>query len=291
MGTDTRITAASLSRFHVFVHSASEAVFGARRNRETMADPPRRRRRKTTRARSLPLIPILLGVIVLGLAFGAGLSVLTQLESNAPIAVVTAAPTPSIVPLLRSTPSPVPRTRVAKIVASPAAWPSATAQRVALATPAPNAEPSVAATAKATAPRALVTAAPHALEVITPVPTIPPYAVVATEQPRAAPSDEADSDFARVSAAVVRAYFASLVRGDDASARAVLTPSQRGNLGEKGFVDSSFHITSLDAHGTGDSATVNVDLATSRGEYFEQFYLRRSPTGAAMIVEHTYIRP
>jgi hypothetical protein len=237
----------------------------------------------------VPLIPILLGVIVLGLAFGAGLSVLTQRESNAPIAVVTAAPTPAIAPLLRSPASPPPRKRISKVTASPAARPSAMAKRLALATPTPNAEPS---------------AAPHALEVITPTPsravepvrdsataTVPPYAVVAAAQPRLAPTEEADSDFARLSAAVVRAYFASLARGDDASARAALTPSKRADLGEKDFVDSSLRITSLDAHGTGDSATVNVDLATSRGEYFEQFYLRRSPTGSAVIVEHTYIKP
>ena len=90
---------------------------------------------------------------------------------------------------------------------------------------------------------------------------------------------------------MVRGYFAALARGDDAGARAALDPSKPRELGEKEFVDSSLRITSLDAHGTGNRATVNVDLATARGEYFEQFHLRRSPAGSAVIVDHTYIRP
>jgi hypothetical protein len=110
----------------------------------------------------------------------------------------------------------------------------------------------------------------------------------------ATPADEADSDFARLSAAVVRSYLSALSRGDDTSARSVLD-GPRGSaalkLTEKEFTDQSLRITKLDAHGTSDSATVNVDLSTYKGAYFEQFSLRRLPTGAAVIIEHTFIRP
>ena len=34
-----------------------------------------------------------------------------------------------------------------------------------------------------------------------------------------------------------------------------------------------------------------TDLSTYKGAYFEQFSLRRLPTGAAVIIEHTFIRP
>ena len=234
----------------------------------------------------MPLIPILIGVVILGLAFGAGLSVLTQRESNAPIAVVTAAPTPGLTPPPQASPAPAatstPRKRIAKTQSTSSAAPLASPKRLALASPS-------AATSSPSA-RAHGSSAPHAVDAVTPVPSREP-AIVATAEPRSPPTDEADSDFARLSAAVVRAYFASLARGDDAAARAALDPSKPRDLGEKEFVDSSLRITSLDAHGTGNSATVNVDMATTRGEYFEQFYLRRSPAGAVVIVDHTYIRP
>jgi len=50
-------------------------------------------------------------------------------------------------------------------------------------------------------------------------------------------------------------------------------------------------ITSLDAHGTDDGATVNVDVATSKGNYFVRFSLRRNNNGAAVIVDHDFIKP
>lgn len=253
----------------------------------------------------MPLIPILLAVIVLGLAFGAGLSVLTQREANAPTALVTAAASPSLTPAARlspkrfaqSVPAHGPRATPSTAATRPAV-PIATPRRVAVALASPSAEPILATPPEIVAPHATPapvtpnpTRAPASVRSPAPTATIPSYAVVATVQPRAAPTDEADSDFARLSAGVVRAYFAALARGDDASALAALDPSKRRDLGEREFVDSSLRIVSLDAHGTGDSATVNVDLSTTKGAYFEQFYLHRTSTGAALIVEHTYIKP
>jgi len=110
----------------------------------------------------------------------------------------------------------------------------------------------------------------------------------------APPVDEADSDFARLAAGVVRSYLNALARGDDAAARMALSApagSRAARLSEKEFADASMRITSLDAHSASDSATVNVDLATSKGEYFEQFTLKRLPSGAAVIIDHTFIKP
>jgi hypothetical protein len=110
----------------------------------------------------------------------------------------------------------------------------------------------------------------------------------------APPVDEADSDFARLAAGVVRSYLNALARGDDAAASmAISAPagSRAARLSEKEFAGSSMRITNLDAHGTSDSALVNVDMATSKGAYFAQFTLRRLPSGAAVIVDHSFIKP
>lgn len=250
--------------------------------------PPRRFRSGDSHGPSVPLIPILLGVIVLGLAFGAGLSVLLQRDTKSSVALVTAAPAPTSSPTA-SAMGPRLTLNVPKRPPTPSEAP--TSRRVAIA-----ASPLVVAPV----PVPVVTALR-----ITPKPaaTIPPYAM--TEAPRRAtaaplpmptapPADEADSEFARLSSGVVRFYLGALARGDDASARTALdgprgSPALR--LSEKEFADPSLRIVKLDAHGISDSATVNVDLSTSKGAYFEQFSLRRSATGAAVIIEHTFIRP
>jgi hypothetical protein len=86
----------------------------------------------------------------------------------------------------------------------------------------------------------------------------------------------------------------ALARGDDASAAMSIgapAGSRAARLSEKEFADASMRITSLDAHGTSDSASVNVDVTTSKGAYFVQFTLRRASSGAAVIVDHTFIKP
>jgi hypothetical protein len=122
--------------------------------------------------------------------------------------------------------------------------------------------------------------------------TAAPVVFVATPVP--VPVDEADSDFARLAAGVVRSYLNELSSGDDATAAAALgapAGSRAARLSEKEFADRSMRIVKLDAHGTVDTASVNVDLTTSKGAYFAQFTLRRSASGAALIVDHTFIKP
>ena len=294
--------------------------------------PPRRTRRLSAGERSFPLIPILIGVIVLGLAFGAGLSTLMQRNGNSPAALVTAAPlagtAPIAVPIgtpsavkgfvlppheMLNVPKRVPPTRAPLSFPAGLATPSEAPVRVARATPAArsNAMPVPIVTAVRTPPEPAATS-PNSRRPLA-VATIPPYATTAAPPPISSaprplpltpkpppasvpvqPTDEADSDFARLGAGVVRFYLNALARGDDAAARTVLdgprgSPALR--ISEKEFADSSLRIVKLDAHGISDSATVNVDLSTAKGPYFEQFSLRRLPTGAAVIIEHTFIRP
>ncbi len=248
---------------------------------------------------AFPLILIMLGVIVVGFAIGAGISLVARNRAaNAPVAVASAAPTS--VPTASQTqaaPSPAP---------SPSAAPTATP-----ATPAPSASsltppPSPTATASNASPRASqpassvprVAVVPSLAPLHTPVPPLRPPTQPPTASPTAAPTalpeptDEADSDFSRLAASVVRAYLSALARGDDAAARASLDApagSSAAQLSEKTLAGPGMRITGIQAQGTGDNATVNVDIGTPQGAYFAQFFVKRSPTGAAVIYNHSVV--
>lgn len=286
--------------------------------------PPRRPRRSTTpaQANALPLIPILIGVVILGFIIGAGLSLAGKRgDSTVAIVAPSAAPTTeaSLAPV---TPAP---TDPPTPTDAPATKPPAAAV-VAKTTPTPSAAPRVApvtsAVAVATATPAIASAAPSSI-VNSPVPRalathvpatvlpvaiakIPatPKAVRATQRPApvvavapvatAAPptdapaaSDDADSEFSRLASAVVRQYVAAIERGDDASAYAAFGPNASGvKLIESGVIDSSSRIQHVEARAAGNNATVNVDLKTPAGLYFAQYTVHRTDTGAALIVDH-----
>jgi hypothetical protein len=259
--------------------------------------PPRRTRRSSAEpGSSLPLIPILLGVVVLGLVIGAGLSVLGNRSASNGIAAI-AWPTPAATAELL-TPLPA---RTAHPRATPTEPPPATATPAATRKPAPTATPAAKAPSAATAapPTAMParTAAPEPTPTprvirVTPAPlhTAPP-----TPTPEPTTQVSADSAFAGLAAGVVQAYLAAVARGDDASAYAAFgtNPGDSGvKLLEKGIVDANTSITRVDAQQTGtNAATVQVTLQTSGGRYFGQYFLKRSPTGAALIEEHAFIKP
>ncbi len=93
---------------------------------------------------------------------------------------------------------------------------------------------------------------------------------------------------------MVREYLSALARGDDASAQADLDApagSREASLSEKEFAGPDMRIANLQAHGTGDSARVDVDIQTAHGAYFAQFFLQKSPSGGAVIVNHDFIKP
>jgi hypothetical protein len=108
-------------------------------------------------------------------------------------------------------------------------------------------------------------------------------------------SEYADSDFAALSAGVVRSYLGALQRGDEDSAYAAFgaAPGDRGIVfTEQGILDAKTQIVRVDARQTGtDAATVEVVFKTTKGQYFAQYFLKRSPTGAALITDHEMIKP
>jgi hypothetical protein len=293
-------------------------------NSADMADPPRRSRRPQQPERgTFPLIPILLGVIVAGFALGALLSMLGR-NSGTTVANVTPAPlaAPSLTPLPKATlPRPTPLVRHTparpaspkpkpKPKPTPAATPRTLPNPAASAPPStpPSAAPASGATRQAVAfvsaapsapPTEKPTAPPHPPPAVRPPPNRPPAGATARAEPppfTAVPRTEveADSDFARSAATVVQTYLAALARGDDEAARATLTApsgSAAAQLSEKAFAGPDMRIAKVDAHGTADSARVDVDIDTPRGAYFAQFYLKKSASGAVTIVNHNFIKP
>ena len=148
-----------------------------------------------------------------------------------------------------------------------------------------TAEPSVssASPVPAVSPSIAASAAPAASASVAPAAAALP-----------APSDDADTDFARLSAVVVRQYLTALERGDDAAAFAAFgaTPGASGiSFVEKRYVDDATRIVRVSSSGTDDAATVNVDLLTRGTTYFAQYVLTRSPSGAAIITRHSIVKP
>ena len=261
--------------------------------------PPRRTRRRSQRGRSFPIVPAVLGVLVVGFLIGVALSLFGN-RLGSPLALASPSPPP---PPSKAPAPPVPRPPPAAgptVLSHGVPLPEHTRAHVALASPA----------APAPSSPALATASPG-LPAHRPPPTAPP-ARVPTSKASAPPlarsaeasagpaatgasQDYADSDFSRLSAGVVRAYLGAVMRGDQDSAYAAFgaTPGDKGIiLTEQGIIDPGTQIVRVDARQTGDNAaTVAVDLQTAKGSYFVQYFLKRSPTGAALITNHEIIKP
>jgi cytoskeletal protein RodZ len=293
--------------------------------------PPRRSRPKPpSGGSSLPFIPIIIGVIVLGFVIGAGLSVVGRHGSGDVAMQPTSSPSPSPVPSPMATfryrtpaalpavahkPKPSPKPSATE-TSSPS--PAATASVAAEASPAETQTQTPAAQNPTSTAVVKATSAPVAVALATHRPSPPPPAIVATRVATAAPANvvtaapasvapataaagtnattvfDADGGFSRLAGNVVRQYLLSIARGDTDSAYAALGQgpgAHAGSLPEAGAVDSTMHISKIEARGSESSATVNVDLTTSAGPYYGQYTVHKSSTGAAIIVSHTFAKP
>ena len=268
--------------------------------------PPRRSRRTPPKGGgpSLPFVPIIIGVVILGFVIGAGLSVVgNHGAQNGSVAFATS--TPQLQPTFgtvteapaETSPSAIPepsRTpRVTPIGTRPAATPSpARSARLAAASPRPAPQnsparpaPSVAGTV---APAARVTAEPTVVATLAPT-DAPPATLAPTPSVVAV---DADGQFSRLAGSVVRQYLLALAAGDTESAYAALAqPPGPAGVPERGAVDSSLRIEKIQARGTDSAASVSVDVTTASGPYYGQYTVHRSATGAAVIVSHTFAKP
>ncbi len=260
--------------------------------------PPRRSRRSAKSDRGLPVVPLLIAVIVLGFVIGAGLSFAGRRSTPPvvePVAVATAEPT-----LARVTPAPTERPTKA-----PTEAPTAAPTEAAAVTPTPTA-----AASKRPAPAAASAAAASAVSngpagaksagAASPEPSATPApAVSTTALPSAAPvapataSAAAGADagaFSALAVAVVRQYLGAVERGEPTAAYAALGAApgdKRVALKEAGIVDPATRIGRIDVQpGAGGDVFLTVPLRTASGPYVATYTVRRSESGAAIIVDH-----
>jgi outer membrane biosynthesis protein TonB len=318
MGTDTRITRAT------FAVSCSRS-FRARRlhgddeNASPMqGSPPRRSRRPQPEdaGSSFPLLPVLIGVVILGFVIGSGLSLVgkhSSSDSNVAVAPTIAATIPpatnvaandtpsplaeanSPQPIVLATPTPTskpsPRPTVARTAAPvPSATPPSSTI-VPSPPPTDSPAPVTSSITETSTAMPVMRASPSAVPA-TPSPVAPTVAPAPTEQPQPVYPivRGAASPFARLAASVVRVYLGALGRGDRETAIAELATRPSGPLPEEGVVDGDTQIRTIDVHGAGDVVTVDVDLKTSSGSYAAQYTVDRSATGAALIGSHTIVK-
>jgi len=270
-----------------------------------MHEPPQRRsRRPPPGGSAMPFIPIFIGVILLGLVIGAGLSMLAKRDE--PQVVVRASspqPTlPPVTPAPTEKPTPEPTIPVEKTPPPTLApEPTATPQAPAEPKPEPKAKHArVVASAPRAAGAAVGTAAPGQAAPVEPAVSRQPGSAPASATPVAARStnappraDDADSDFAKLAAGVVRQYIAAVARGDVPSAYGALGQSvpDSVDLPEIGVIDGNTRIRHVEARGSGDAAAVNVDMQGRGGLFFGQYTVHKTPSGAAVIVQHTLVKP
>jgi hypothetical protein len=288
-----------------------------------MPSPPTRRTRSSTEDRSLPIVPILIGVIVLGFVIGAGLSLSGRHDATV-VAIASPSPARGDATFVPVTPAPTEKP-TPQPTAAPASTPHAKSVRTAAPAPleAATATPAKAAPVTLATPHRLAAAPGIDRDATANAPAAPPApleprasakpleasprtsdapAIVA---PAAAPSEATvpapvattlpeDSAFARLSAAVVRQYLESLKRGDQDAAFAVLAspPKSEADLAEFGIVDGRTRVARVDAHDAANSdALVSVQMDTPNGPYFGQYTVHKSDTGAAVIVAHSIVKP
>lgn len=283
----------------------------ARPSRETRtpmpSTPPRRRAQRPPDDTGLPLVPILIGVIVLGFVIGAGWSLLSNRHGGnaTTVALATATPQSDALPSVTPVPGPSdtlqPAAAPSPEMTTPRPTPVAThtPKRAASPAPTPSVPPTVAArsTPLATKPptaSAVALATRAAGEVPPPPPVIRETARASATPLASATAADVSRDFSTLAAAVVRQYLEAVKRGDSTAAYAALgaAPGDRGAaLTETGIVDARTRIGRIDSHGNGDTATVEVDLQTAGGPYYGEYTVRKNDTGAAVIVQHSLVKP
>jgi hypothetical protein len=269
---------------------------------------PRGGRRRRPTESSFPVIPIAIGVVILGFAIGAGIPALRR-QQAAVVAVATATPTQSPEPfptasdLPTESPSPrataTPSPRVAQAASStptPRATPTPKATKTPASAPEPTRSPSPEALATTIPSASLKPPKPSPLATLRTVQVAPSTIhLVATPVPPPAPTSAPDAPLLRDAQQTVRTYIEALIAGDDTTAQSQLLANSgtpNAALSEKSFLDRDARIIDISASATSPTtAAVNVDVRSAKGLYYAHYEVRRLDTGVTLIREHNYIKP
>lgn len=261
---------------------------------------PRRRRARPS-SRSIPALAAAVGVIVVGFGIGA---VIAGFSHRTPSSQHSEPPAPSHTMVSRVTPVPVTPAPVLtpRHTSHPRVSPRASATPHHSPSPSPSpssqgsSQPSPPPTAPPTnSPVVVATRTPAPMPRVTssvPPATAQPSASAASAVPAHSPS--AGTPVTRDAAALVRRYLAAIMRGDEPAAFAALggAPGDKGlNLSEEAFLDPKARILSLRTRARGEaSATVEVEIASSKGTYFATY--RVAPGNQGPVIEsHDFIKP
>jgi len=261
---------------------------------------------------SLPLVPLLVGVIVAGLAIGALFSSLGSKAGGGPsatpppvVAVATPGqerptpmpyeptpvprrrlrtPDPALAPMPTSDPDATPRAEPSPTVAPPTARPRRTARP---ATPEPTEPPEP--TAAPATPR------PRAIRSAVPVGALATPAAAGTPASAAAGPDPGATGFPHDAEELVRSYYSALRASDPAAAYAALgAPVGGGKHGEstapEAMVGPDTRIIRVEARGGADASAVDVSFRSDGVTYFGHYIVERTPAGP-VIRSHDVIRP
>jgi hypothetical protein len=253
-----------------------------------LSDYPRRRRLdpEPPKRGGIPIVPLMVLVILGGLLLGGlltkffgtgGAQAPTPAPSFTPLPGVSAtfaptfSPTPqqSISPRPSHSPSHAPTaTPMPSVTLLPSTTPAPTA-KAAVAQPTPHKTPGIIILTPTPAPAAPATA------------TAPPLVVT----PTATPVLITGANSTEHAAAIVRAYIASLARGDSATAAGYLA----NGLPTESFINPnvSVNVADLRASRNGDgTVAVATQIVTSKGTYLASFTLRMGAYGM-QITDHS----
>ncbi len=260
-----------------------------------MSDYPRRRRLEPEPPKrgGIPIIPLMVLVILGGLLLG---GLLTKFfgtgGAQAPTPAPTFTPLPGVSATFAPTFSPVPPP-------TPSPHTSPSRSHAPTATPLPSATLLPGTTPAATA-KAVVVAShptPHstpAIVILTPTPiparapTLPPATATpppVVAAPTSTPVLITGSNSAEHASAIVRAYVASLARGDSSTAAGYLA----SGLPTESFINPNVSVNVADLRTTRNndgSYAVTAQIVTSKGTYFASFTLRAGAYGM-QITEHS----
>jgi len=262
-----------------------------------LSDYPRRRRLdpEPPKRGGIPIVPLMVLVILGGLLLG---GLLTKFfgtgGAQAPTPAPSFTPLPGVSATFAPTFSPTPEaTRTHLPKPSPSRAPTATPIPSVTLLPGTTPAPTPKATSRAVHPTVHVT--PHstpAIIILTPTPAAAAAAVAATATPpplvvapTATPVLITGTNSTEHAAAIVRAYIASLARGDSSTAAGYLA----SGLPTESFINPnvSVNVTDLRASRSGDgSFVVTTQIVTSKGTYLASFTLRMGAYGM-QITDHS----